>query len=50
MPIDTPKQALTLDELPTAGANDPGIQAVVTTATGAKKLPLRVLFEPYNLL
>lgn len=50
MPIDTPKQALTLDELPTAGANEPGIQAIVTTATGAKKIPLGVLFEPYSLL
>lgn len=50
MPIDTPSQALTVDELPTASANEAGVQALVVTASGVKKLPIQVLFEPYSLL
>lgn len=49
MPIDTPDKALLLSELPTASANDAGIQAIVTTNTGAKKLPIQQIFEPYNI-
>lgn len=50
MPIDTPNKALLLTELPTATANDAGIQAIVATSAGAKKLPIQHIFEPYSIL